>query len=80
MIKYGFLYLFSNEIVVIANIPSLYLSLSVVSLNVSLKALGVNADGGAHPSTAAAHPKHQTGRVCESDLQTLTGGKTRREV
>lgn len=37
----------------------LYLCLSAVSLRVSLKALGINADDGAHPSTAATHPKHQ---------------------
>lgn len=45
----------------------LYLSLSVVSLRVSFEALGVNANGGTHPSTAPTHPKHQAGRITEDD-------------
>ena len=53
----------------------LYLCLPVMSLRVSLEALGINADGGTHPSAAPAHPKHQAGRVSKDDSQTLKTDK-----
>lgn len=46
---------------------TLYLRLSVVSLGVSLESLSIYANGGTHPSTAPAHPKHEPGPVSEDD-------------
>lgn len=48
-----------------------HLSLSVVSLWVLLETLRIHADGGAHPATAAAQTKHESGCVAEDDPQTL---------
>lgn len=45
----------------------LYLRLSVVSLRISLESLSIYANGGTHPSTAPAHPKHEPSPVSEDD-------------
>lgn len=50
---------------------SIYLCLPAVSLWVSLIALSVDAYGGSHTCPRAAEPKHDAGRVCEHDPQSL---------
>lgn len=42
-----------------------------MSLGVPLETLGIYTDGGAHPTSTAAHTEHETGSIAKDDPETL---------